>query len=101
MYDYDRNFILTEPLKNNTTSELVREQTRLTQYLLYCGLNPKALHIDNKFPEALQRFFRANSIDFQLCPPNYHHTNQSEKAINTWKFHFLAGLSGVDPNFPL
>ena len=24
MYDYDSNAILTEPLKNNTTSELVR-----------------------------------------------------------------------------
>ena len=24
-----------------------------------------------------------------------------EKAIDTWKCHFLAGLSGVDPNLPL
>ena len=30
MYDYDSNAILTEPLKNNTTYELVRAQTRLT-----------------------------------------------------------------------
>ena len=77
LYDYDSNAILTKTLKNNTTSELVRAQTRLTTYLLDRGLNPKALRIDNECPEALQRFFRANSIDFQLCPTNDHHTNQS------------------------
>ena len=42
-----------------------------------------------------------NSVNFHLCPPNYHRTNQAYKAINTWKYHFLARLSGVDPNFPL
>ena len=101
LYDYDNNVILAEPLKINTTSELVRSQTRLRQYLLDRGLKPKALHIDNDCPEAFQRFFIANNIYFQLCPPNYHRTNQSDKAIDTCKLHFLAGLSGVEPNFPL
>ena len=31
LYDYNRNAILTEPLKNNTTAKLVRVQTRLIQ----------------------------------------------------------------------
>ena len=48
LYDYNSNAILTEPLKNNTTSELVRAQTRLTQYLLDRGLKPPALCIDNE-----------------------------------------------------
>ena len=79
----------------------MRAQTRLTQYLLDRGLNPKTLRIDNKCPKALKRFFRDNIIDFYLCLPNDHRTNQAEKAIYTWKCHFLAGLSGVEPNFPL
>ena len=48
LYDYDINVILTEHLKNNTTPELVRAQTRLIQYLLDRGLKPYALRIDNK-----------------------------------------------------
>ena len=56
LYDYDSNAILTEPLRNNTTSELVKSQTRLTQYLLDRGINPTDLRIDNECPEALQRF---------------------------------------------
>ena len=79
----------------------MRAQTRLTQYVLDRGLKPKALRIDNECPKALQRFSRANIRDFQLYQPNNHHNNQAEKFIETWKCHFLAGLSGVDPNYPL
>ena len=98
---YDINVILTEPLENNATPELVRAQTRLTQYLLDRGLNTLALRIDNECPEALKCFFRTNSIYFQIFPPNYHCTNQAEKTIDTWKCHFLSGINGVEPNPPL
>ena len=70
LYDYDSNAILTETFKNNTTPEFVRAQTRLIQYLLYRGINPSALCIENKCPEALNILFRENSVDFQLFPPN-------------------------------
>ncbi len=30
-----------------------------------------------------------------------HRTNAAEKAIDIWKCHFIAGLSSVDPNFPM
>ena len=82
---YDINVILTKPLENNATPELVRAQTQIIQYLLDRGLKPSALRIDNKCPEALKHFFRANSVDFHLCPPNNHHNNKAEKAIYTWK----------------
>ena len=84
LYDYDSK-ILTKQLKNNTTSELVRAQTRLTQYLLDRGLKPMSLRIKNECPKALKRILRANSIDFQLCPSNENRTNKAEKAIDTWK----------------
>ena len=42
LYDYNINIILTEPLKNNTSPDLVRVQTRLMQYLLDRGLKPSA-----------------------------------------------------------
>ena len=48
LYDYNSNAILTEPLKNNTTPELVRAQMRLIQYLFVRGLKTYALRIDNK-----------------------------------------------------
>jgi hypothetical protein len=34
-------------------------------------------------------------------PPHYHRRNAVECAIRTFKEHFVAGISSVDPNFPL
>ena len=79
----------------------MRAQTRIIQDLLYRGLKPSTLRIDNTCPEALKKFFRSNNIDFQLCPPKNHHSNQAEKEIDTWKCYFLSGLSGVYPNVSL
>jgi hypothetical protein len=30
-----------------------------------------------------------------------HHTNPAKRAVRTWKNHFMAGLSGLPPSFPL
>ena len=77
LYYYDSNAILSEPLKNNMTSDLARAQTRLTKYLLDIDLKRTSLRIDNECLEDLILFFRANSIDFHLCPPNNHRTNKA------------------------
>ena len=37
---------------------------------------------------------------YQLVPPNVHRRNAAEKAIRTFKAHFLSILAGVDPDFP-
>ena len=34
---------------------------------------------------------------YQLVPPNVHRRNIAEKAIRTFKAHFLEILAGVDP----
>ena len=37
---------------------------------------------------------------YQLVPPNVHQRNIAERAIRTFKVHFLSVLAVVDPNFP-
>ena len=37
---------------------------------------------------------------YQLVPPNVHRRNIAERAMRTFKAHFLEILSGVDPEFP-
>ena len=37
---------------------------------------------------------------YQLIPPNLHRRNVAERAIRTFKAHFLAILAGVYPEFP-
>jgi hypothetical protein len=40
-------------------------------------------------------------VEYQLVLPHFHRRNAAERAIRTFKEHFVAGLSSVDPTFPL
>jgi hypothetical protein len=42
-----------------------------------------------------------NDVEYQLVPPHRHRRNAAERAIRTFKEHFVAGLSSDDPHFPL
>ena len=37
---------------------------------------------------------------YQIVPPNVHRRNITERAIITFKAHFLEILAGVDTDFP-
>ena len=60
------------------------------------------MHIlDNECSEDMKTTFRENDVIFQLVPPYVHRRNAAERAIQTWKDHFMAGLAACDPNFPI
>jgi hypothetical protein len=49
----------------------------------------------------LKNFFTINNIAYQLVPPYCHRCNAAERAIRTFKEHFVAGIFSVDPYFPM
>jgi hypothetical protein len=65
------------------------------------GFKPKLQTLDNETSAALKNFFTANNVEYQLVPPHCHRRNAAERAIRTFKEHFVAGLSSVDPTFAL
>jgi hypothetical protein len=40
-------------------------------------------------------------MTFQLVPPRCHMHTAAERAIRSFKEHFVAGLTSVDPDFPM
>lgn len=65
------------------------------------GYTPKVQILDNECPTALKKHFVSRNIDFQLVPPHLHRTNSAERAIATFKDHFIAGISSTDSSFPM
>jgi hypothetical protein len=100
-YDHDSNAILAEPMKNRSAAELVRAYQQIHDTLTSRGLRPQAQRLDNEAPGPLQQFLRDAHVDFQLAPPHVHRRNAAERAIQTFKNHFVAGLSSTDEQFPL
>jgi hypothetical protein len=88
-------------MKSRSASEWVKAYDTVHQELTVKGFKPKLQTLDNKASAALKNFFTVNDITYQLMPPHFHRRNAAESAIRTFKEHFVAGLSSVDPAFPL
>ena len=43
----------------------------------------------------------SQNVSYQMVPPGIHRRNAAERAIRTFKNHFIAGLSSTDSNFPI
>ena len=65
------------------------------------GLKPQLHWLDNEASTALKNFITTKQTKYQLTPPHIHRRNAAERAIRTFKNHFISGLCSVDRNFPL
>jgi hypothetical protein len=100
-YIYNCNFVKVIPMKSRSASESFKAYDTIHQELTVKGFNPKLQTLDNEASAALKTFFTVNDIAYQLVPPHCHRRNAAERAIRTFKEHFVAGLSSVDPSFLL
>ena len=73
----------------------------MSKYLESVGQNPTLNVTDNEASKAVQKYIKSKNVDWQLVEPDNHRVNAAERAIQTFKNHFLAGLATVDKTFPL
>jgi hypothetical protein len=57
--------------------------------------------LDNECPTQLRTYFSNNNIKWQLVTPFQKRTDKAERAIQTFKRHFLSVLATTNPSFPL
>jgi hypothetical protein len=100
-YIYDCNYITVVPMKSRFASEWVKSYDSIHQELTVKAFKPKLQTLDNEASTALKNFFTVNDIAYQLVPPRCHRRNAVERAIRTFKEHFVAGISLVVLSFPM
>ena len=100
-YHHDSNTIHAELMKNQSGPELLKSYTEIHNLLSERGLAPKMHYLNNECPTVLQKIMTAKDERFQLVPPHLHIRNSAERAIQTFKNHFIVGLASVNKNFPV
>jgi hypothetical protein len=100
-YIYDCNYIEVIPMKSRFALEWVTAYDSIHQELTIKGFKPKLQTLDNEASTDLRNFFTVNDIAYQLVPRHRHRRNAAERAIRTFKEHFVAGISSDDPSFPI
>jgi len=98
LWDSDSNAILAEPMKNRSAAEHIRAYEVLHDYLVSRGSTPVLQKMDNEASAALQSKIHQKGLKLQLAPPDDHRTNPAERAIQTFKNHFIAIIAGADFN---
>ena len=100
-YHYDANAILGVPLKNRQAATITKGWQHLHSQFITAGVAPNTWILDNETSSELQHAMGKKKIKFQLVPPHTHRANAAERAIQTFKNHFKAGIASLDPDFPI
>ncbi len=96
----DANYIFNEPMKNRTEGEMIKAYQKIINRMKAAGLGLKTHWLDNEASTAYKECIRNNGMIHELVPPDNHRSNLAERAIQTFKHHFISILSDVDDKFP-
>ena len=83
-------------MKNSSAGEMSRVYLVLVSRLRNAGVSPKMHILDNKCSEEFKAQIGKNNMTFQLAHPHDYRRNIAEKAIQTFKGHFISILCGAD-----
>ena len=101
LFDVDSSSTWVEPMKNRTEGELILARQRGLARMRLQGIIPTHQILDNEISAAYRSEIAATGMTHQLVPPDDHRRNIAEKALQTWKDHFIGILSGTADTFPL
>ena len=98
---YCANYIHAKTLNGRTASDYIAAYKSGTAFFLSKGITPSYERLDNETSSALETYIKTTlNLKIQYVPPNDHRANKAERAIRTWKNHFIAILCTFDPDFP-
>jgi hypothetical protein len=100
-FNVDANYIDAEPIRNHKDNQMIQAYQNLwTRTNCNCETKPNMHILDNERSEAFKTETKKN-CNLQLIPPDTHRRNLAERAIQTFKSHFIVILAGVDSLFPM
>ena len=101
IYDVDGNYIDGEPMRDHRPNSMIKAYHALWDRVTKNRVDKPMMHIlDNEASADFKKEIRKN-CNLQLVPPDTHRRNLAERAIQTFKSHFISILAGVDPAFPM
>lgn len=93
LYNYDANCILVKAIKNREAATLLEAWEETHARLTKNGHTTHTHILDNECSGMLKQALTKANLDFQKAPPGQHRRNAAERAIRTFKNHFIAGLT--------
>jgi hypothetical protein len=99
-YDYDTNSIQARLTKSHNATDIRDATMSMIEKLASSGHPPKLHIMDNEASVIIKTALLKHKVQYQLLPPHLHRCNSAERAIQTSKAHYIAGLCSTDPEYP-
>lgn len=99
-YAYDPNYIFAVPINSTSNSDIIAAFKHVFKTLADKGYKPTFNVTDNQAAEPIKAFMQEQHGTVQFVEPNNHRVNAAERAIQTFKNHFISGLCTTDKAFP-
>ncbi len=100
-YHANGNLILQQAFKTRSDKHHIAAYNSIMTPLAARSLSVDLQILNNEASAAYKQAIMFTwQSKFQLVPPEMHHCNRTERAIRTFKDHFLSILAGVDQSFP-
>ena len=100
--EIDGNYIDCEPIQSRKAKALTNAyQAVFRRWKTTVVICPNWHILNNEAPEELKQVIRENNCRVELTPADQHRRNAAERAIQTFKGHFISVLAGVDISFPI
>ena len=96
-----KSYIHAELLPSRTEASLGAAFTRTYRFFKDHGHQILFQVLDNECPASLMHFFEQQHVVVDRVPPHQKRANKAERAIQTFRNHFLSILVGTHPNFPI
>ena len=100
-YGYDSSTIIVQPLKSGKLSEILKVLQEVHKYLSSRGFKLHYQILDNEISTQVSNYLKASDVTFQLVLLHIHRRNAAERAIRTFKNHFITILCTTHPNFSM
>ena len=101
LHEIGGNSTWIEPMTNKTDREMILARRRALERMKVQGIVPHHQVLDNEISTAYRLEIKNTSMTYQLVPPDDHRCNLAEKAIQTWKDHFVGVMSGTAVGSPV
>ena len=98
--DQDTNLIHGVPIKSRKTDELIRAFKESHTALVKCGFQPILHRIDNETSNDLIKAIESRGLLYETVPPGNHRRNPAERAIQSFKSHFISIMNGLHKDYP-
>ena len=101
MFCEDANYVHAEAMTDRSGPQYVQAYTRAATFFTDHGFRARFERLDNEAPRALVNYCHNEAIQLEYVAPHNHRANRAERAIRTYKNHFIATLCTAHASFPL